>query len=459
MNLEESIILALQGKLEETRSHKEDNERVAPRENTEKVFGELVDVPKRDKFNGKNGWGYIDAQASDENESGISKDIKLYKTLKGFAKDARASAQAYTDTAEHWDDKASELVKSKSKNRAELNEAKLLMTGHEAGMCPKCNTPISNYGDIEWFDDSIGQNFICDVCNLKGTEYFNITFDCIELEKPELDEAKNPENAEINDKIKKSFNGSTKHIDDIEKAGLNVFQDEKGKVQAIGKPEGNGITKDDFKKAHPDMDYYNYMTKEKVKPEEVATGAFSPTNIFRNSDNFEKTISGQDKTYLQTDDNGVSKAIPKRYKTGKSNVGYNPKEFPHKNLNGVASYEQISNKELNTFKRDKANLDFVEYEMNKAKATYDSKKADYDVINDRITKVRDRIAKSGKVTESLSVSRAEQLLINAIESVINNSDDEIYKMLNALKITSNDLKELGYDEDGSKDLLDMADSM
>ena len=173
-----------------------------------------------------------------------------------------------------------------------------------------------------------------------------------------------------------------------------MFQDEKGKVQAIGKPEGNGITKDDFKKAHPDMDYYNYMTKEKVKPEEVATGAFSPTNIFRNSDNFEKTISGQDKTYLQTDDNGVSKAIPKRYKTGKSNVGYNPKEFPHKNLNGVASYEPLKNTELLTFKSDKPGLAYSKDIMDKAKDEYEKKKAEYDKINDRVTKVRDRIAKS-----------------------------------------------------------------
>lgn len=107
----------------EARSHKEDNERVAPRKDTEKVFGEIEDTPKRDRFTSKNGWGYKDAQASEENEKGISKDIEKYKTLKSFAKDARASAEAYNDTARHWDEKASELVKSKRKNEDKLLES------------------------------------------------------------------------------------------------------------------------------------------------------------------------------------------------------------------------------------------------------------------------------------------------------------------------------------------------
>lgn len=123
MNLEEAIILSLQGKLDEARSHKEDNEAVAPRKNTEKVFGELADTPKRDRLTGRNGWGYKDAQATEENEKGISKDIDKYKTLKSFAKDARASAEAYNDTARHWDEKATELVQSKRKNEDKSMEA------------------------------------------------------------------------------------------------------------------------------------------------------------------------------------------------------------------------------------------------------------------------------------------------------------------------------------------------
>lgn len=123
MNLTEATMKALLGKLEEARSHKEYNEKVAPRKDTEKVFGEIEDTPKRDRFTSKNGWGYKDAQASEENEKGISKDIEKYKTLKSFAKDARASAEAYNDTARHWDEKASELVKSKRKNEDKLLES------------------------------------------------------------------------------------------------------------------------------------------------------------------------------------------------------------------------------------------------------------------------------------------------------------------------------------------------
>ena len=66
------------------------------------------------------------------------------------------------------------------------------MTGYEVGVCPKCKTPIFDYGDIAWYDNSIGQDFICKNCNLKGTEYYNISFDCIELESPELNENKQP---------------------------------------------------------------------------------------------------------------------------------------------------------------------------------------------------------------------------------------------------------------------------
>lgn len=206
MNLEESTILALAGKLDEAkgsnkqeaRSHKEDNERVAPREQTVKVFGEIDNVPKRARFNGKNGWGNMDAREIEDYENGIGKDITLYKDLKGYAKDDKETANAYANRASHWDARASELVKNKARQRNELQEGKLLMTGYEAGMCPKCKKPIFNYEDIEWFDDSIGQSFICNNCNLKGTEYYNISFDCIELEKPELEES---ENVKIDDKV------------------------------------------------------------------------------------------------------------------------------------------------------------------------------------------------------------------------------------------------------------------
>ena len=53
MNLTEATIRALNGELVEARSHKEDNERVAPRRDNKdpydnsRVYGEIDDVPKR----------------------------------------------------------------------------------------------------------------------------------------------------------------------------------------------------------------------------------------------------------------------------------------------------------------------------------------------------------------------------------------------------------------------------
>lgn len=67
------------------------------------------------------------------------------------------------------------------------------------------------------------------------------------------------------------------------------------------------------------------------------------------------------------------------------------------------------------------------------------------------------VEECSKVTESLSKARAEELIINAIESVLDKSDEEIVKILKALDISSKELQEIGYDEDGSKNLLDLAD--
>lgn len=60
MNLTEATIRALCGDLNEARSHKEDNERVAPRRDNKnpydnsRVYGEIDDVPKRARYNGMN---------------------------------------------------------------------------------------------------------------------------------------------------------------------------------------------------------------------------------------------------------------------------------------------------------------------------------------------------------------------------------------------------------------------
>lgn len=226
-------------------------------------------------------------------------------------------------------------------------------------------------------------------------------------------EARNPENDEINSKISKTLNGSTKYMDDLDNAGLGVKVNDKGKADSIynkAEDENNKnakqpneyvsvrtMNKQDLKNSNADTDYYNYLTKNKVRPEVTDTGAFAPTNVFRNSNNFEKTISGSDTIYRQEDRNGVSKAIPKRYKTGRKNYDYNPDVFPRKDYTGVASYEPLDNKELQDFKYNKSKVDdggWLKQGLDKAKAEYDQAKADYDKVNNQVQDVRSRIAKS-----------------------------------------------------------------
>ena len=226
-------------------------------------------------------------------------------------------------------------------------------------------------------------------------------------------EARNPENDEINSKISKTLNGSTKYMDDLDNAGLGVKVNDKGKADSIynkAEDENNKnakqpneyvsvrtMNKQDLKKSNTDTDYYNYLTKNKVRPEVTDTGAFAPTNIIRNSNSFEKTISGSDTTYRQEDRNGVSKAIPKRYKTGRKNYDYNPDVFPKKDYTGVASYEPLDNQELQDFKYNKSKVDdggWLKSDLDKAKAEYDKAKATYDKVNNQVQDVRSRIAKS-----------------------------------------------------------------
>ncbi len=256
----------------------------------------------------------------------------------------------------------------------------------------------------------------------------NLTEATIRALQGNLEEAKNPENDEINKKITKSLNGSTKYIDDLKDAGLEVFQDEKGKVKAVGSPNKQGMTKADLKNSHPDTDYYNYMTKQKVEPEAVDTGAFAATNIFRNSDNFEKTIGGHDTTYSQEDRNGVSKAIPKKYKTGRKNYGYNPDQFPKKDYNGVASYEPLTNKELNDFKMNKnkvADDSYLKQDLDKAKAEYEKIQAYYDEVNGQVQSVRDKIAKSKSNAKTEARSHKEDNEKAAPRTVINQNGREV----------------------------------
>ena len=241
-------------------------------------------------------------------------------------------------------------------------------------------------------------------------------------------EARNPENDEINNKISKTLNGSTKYMDDLDNAGIGVKVNDKGKADSIyskADDENNKkakqpneyvsvrtMNKQDLKNSNTDTDYYKYMTKQKVKPEVTDTGAFEHMNAFRNSDNFEKTVGEKDfkNMYFNTDKNGVSKAIPKKYKTGRKNYDYNPDKFPRKDYHGVASYEPLDNQELQDFKYNKSRVSddgWLKRDLDKAKAEYDSAKAEYDKVNDQVQGVRDRIAKSKANRKSEARSHKE----------------------------------------------------
>lgn len=260
--------------------------------------------------------------------------------------------------------------------------------------------------------------------------------------KEDLDEAKNPENDEINTKIRKTLNGSTKYKDDLKDAGLETVEDEKGKVTTVRNPNKNsagykGMNKQDLKNSHPDTDYYNYLTKSKEEPVETDTGAFTYDNIFRNSDNFEKTAGSRDVNRLRTDKNGVSTAIPKKYKTGNKNYNVDLDKFPRKSYNGVASYEPLSNTELDDFKYDKSRVSddgTLKRDLDDAKEKYDDVKAQYDTVNDRVTDVRNRIAKSKERTNQKTESVKLQE-VDATSDFLNDLKDLFNKHLRLPTIT------------------------
>ena len=493
------------GKKQEARSHKEDNERVAPRfittkNGNKKRARNMVDVtnPKvgNKSYHNEKGnqyWGTTeDEYASKRNKTGQKNDngteqyladyddmqnpVKKFQYLKGQAKsrsdDAEqlkkigsrvraqwkkdyynqgiksAQAQADRQNAEATDivNQERERIANKQKNTESKNTSKLSVKitldenkteGLKGNTIPrnwkkityksKIDTNLYKAGDTleverdEW-DRPI-------VKNTSTGEAGRLNWDIIR--NPELaeiiniekkTEARNPENDEINTKIRKSLNGSTKYKDDLKKAGLEVSQNEKGKVTAI-----NDMDKEDLKNSHPDTDYYNYLTKQKVQPEVTDTGAFSPTNPFRNSDNFENTISKEDRTVYKSDNNGVSRAIPKKYKTGRKNFGYNPDEFPRKSYNGVASYEPLEDKELKDFKYAKSTTSdggWKKQDLNRAKAEYDRAKAEYDKDANKVNSIRDRIAKSKANRKAETRSHKEDRKITEATTDVNEVVDE-----------------------------------
>ena len=111
--------------LSEARSHKEDNERVAPRiakYSGERVFGELDNVPKRARYNKSKdtNWGYFNDEEANTYENGTD-SIMQYKTYKTDAESERALARYHNANAQQRDNMASDIVRDKKLNRAKRN--------------------------------------------------------------------------------------------------------------------------------------------------------------------------------------------------------------------------------------------------------------------------------------------------------------------------------------------------
>ena len=44
------------------------------------------------------------------------------------------------------------------------------------GVCYNCGSDNLDYGDTEFFDNSIGYEYTCNVCNSDGMEVYDLTF-------------------------------------------------------------------------------------------------------------------------------------------------------------------------------------------------------------------------------------------------------------------------------------------
>lgn len=163
MNLTEATIKALKGELNEARSHKEDNEQVAPRDNTEKRVGYVKnspydekDVPKRAIYNqGKpkdNGsvWGRYDKDELDTYEKSTP-DIERYKELKKDADAERSVAKHHNALANLSDDMASDIVRDKKLARAKntLQGKQVFKTETAEKISKQNNIPTSSLIDLE----------------------------------------------------------------------------------------------------------------------------------------------------------------------------------------------------------------------------------------------------------------------------------------------------------------------
>ena len=141
----------------EARSHKEDNENKTETKNDIMSFEDWVD--------------YID----------------IKKEYPEWFKDKQELDRPFLDViGDHMDELNRDYRKyKKSQSKKKVESIKLEnVQGNNQGICPKCGSMITNYGEIFWDDNGIGQVFDCTnpKCKAHGIEYYNTTFDYIEIE-------------------------------------------------------------------------------------------------------------------------------------------------------------------------------------------------------------------------------------------------------------------------------------
>ena len=113
--------------------------------------------------------------------------IDIKKSYPDWFKDKKELDRPFLDVInDHMEELERDYRKYKKSQSKKKDESIKLegVQGNNQGICPKCGSMITNYGEIFWNDDGIGQAFDCTnpECKAHGVEYYNTTFDYIEIE-------------------------------------------------------------------------------------------------------------------------------------------------------------------------------------------------------------------------------------------------------------------------------------
>lgn len=133
-------------------------------------------------------------------------------------------------------------------------------------------------------------------------------------------EARNPANDEVNTMIRSALNGSTKYVKNLEDLGfvLDKYGPD-GKVNSMHYKDGDRyLYRGKLRRYDKDADLYNYLTKERPTSwEEQLKNGGTEAQKYMSS---EKDIADNGYKGYALGPADLGKAIPKRFKTGKSTM-------------------------------------------------------------------------------------------------------------------------------------------